>query len=70
MDYNGQKLPKMSTLGSPNGQNDPRNTNSKYTDQECPKIPHKWFKNERGLKSDEKQWFQKSNFEPFLKVDF
>ena len=28
------------------------------------------FKNGSGPKLDEKQWFQKSNFEPFLKADF
>ena len=53
MGKHGQKLPDMLIFGSSNGQNDPRNSNSKYTDQDLPKIPHKWFKNEMGLKSDE-----------------
>ena len=38
MAKNGQKWPKLAIFGSTNGQHDPRNTNSKYTDQEWPKI--------------------------------
>ena len=35
---NRQTWPTMATSVSSNGQNDPRNTNSKYTDQEWPTI--------------------------------
>ena len=35
---NGQQWPTMFIFGSPNGQNYPVNLNSKYADQECPKI--------------------------------
>ena len=38
---NCQKWPKMAICESPNGQNDPRNINRKYTDQEWKKM----FKN-------------------------
>ena len=38
---NGQNLTKMPIFGSINGQHDPRNTNSKYTNPERPKMAKK-----------------------------
>ena len=65
--YADQKIPKKCSkiakncqkwpfIGSPNGQNDPKNINSKYTDKNNNFRPFlkDGFKNERGLKSDEK----------------